>query len=33
MQNYSSLLYYICDDKDSKYAKINSVNPYVQQNK
>ena len=26
MQEYSYLLYWICDDKDSKYVKINSVN-------
>ena len=26
MQKYSYLLYWICDDKDSKYVKTNSVN-------
>ena len=26
-KKYSCLLYWICDDKGSKYVKINSVNP------
>ena len=27
MQKYSYLLHWICDDKDLKYVKTNSVNP------